>query len=429
MSAHGRGASKLRNRSLGALFIALLVLGVWVVYAVFGQKFTSWSTVSLHTDTAGLQLPVRADVKVRGVIVGELLEAKAENGGATLKLGIDPAKISTIPRNVSASILPKTLFGEKYVEFNVPENASSSGLRAGDQIAQTQLPIELEKLLNDIYPLLTAVEPAQLSYTLNAMATALDGRGDQLGNGLENLNSYLVKLDPHLPALMQDLSQLATVSGTYADVVPQIADTLRNTVTTGRTFTEKSAEITQFLREFTAFSNTAKSFLDANGNNLVQLSQVSAPVISAIAAFSPEFVCLSQGLEKEIPLLDSAFRGHMLHIDLFTLPSQPRGYNTGDKPVFGDGIARPDCAGLPNPPNPYPGGPNLRDGVDDFGGTLGRGDGQRVAPGFGLTSALGTDSAHVGALVAPLVGDGSSAAGLAALLYGPVTDSSAVSGQ
>src|SRR5205085_7677515 len=134
----------------------------------------------------------------------------------------------------------------------------------------------------------------------------------------------------------------------------------------------KSAEITQFLREFTSFSNTTKGFLDANGNNLVQLAQVSAPVISAIAKFSPEFPCLAQGLEKEIPLLSSAFRGHMLHIDLFTIPFQPRGYDTGDKPVYGDGSSPWTCAGLPNPTVPYPGGPNLRDGVDDFGGTLGR---------------------------------------------------------
>lgn len=425
MSA-GRGASNLQKRTLGVLFIGLLVLGVWLVSAVFGQKFTTWSTVSLHTDAAGLQLPVRADVKVRGVIVGELLEAKAENGGATLKLGIDPGKIGSIPSNVSASILPKTLFGEKYVAFDIPADASNVGLRSGDRIAQTTLPIELEKLLNDIYPLLTSIEPAQLSYTLNALATALDGRGDELGSSLQNLNSYLGKLNPQLPALLQDVSQLSTVSATYADVLPQVADTLRNTVTTGQTFVDKQAQITQFLTEFTAFSNTAKGFLNANGSNIVQLAQVSAPVVAAIASYSPEFVCLSQGLEREIPMLDSAFRNHMLHIDLFTIPLQPRGYDTGDKPVFGDHIPHTSCAGLPNPQVPYPGGPNLRDGVDDFGGTLGRNDGQRVAPGFALNSALGTDPAQANSLVAPLVGDGSAdAAGLAALLYSPVSGSGA----
>ena len=58
----------LGNRLLGVLFIGLLLLGVWLVNAVFTQKFVSFDKVMLNTDTIGLQLPARADVKVRGVI-------------------------------------------------------------------------------------------------------------------------------------------------------------------------------------------------------------------------------------------------------------------------------------------------------------------------------------------------------------------------
>ena len=87
---------------------------------VFNQKFTDFDHVTLKTDTIGLQLPERADVKMRGVIVGEVLEVEADGDGATLDLGIKPDQIGTIPGNVTASILPKTLFGEKYVELNDP---------------------------------------------------------------------------------------------------------------------------------------------------------------------------------------------------------------------------------------------------------------------------------------------------------------------
>ena len=59
-------------RILGVVFIALVVLAVYLTYATFTKKFSSYDRVTLETSSIGLQLPDRADVKVRGVIVGEV---------------------------------------------------------------------------------------------------------------------------------------------------------------------------------------------------------------------------------------------------------------------------------------------------------------------------------------------------------------------
>ena len=64
---------------------------------------------------------------------------------------------------------------------------------------------EVEKVLSDLYPLLRTVEPAELNMTLNALATALEGRGDQIGENLETVDSYLKRLNPQIPALVEDL--------------------------------------------------------------------------------------------------------------------------------------------------------------------------------------------------------------------------------
>ena len=87
-------------------------------------------------------------------------------------------------------------------------------------------------MLSDLYPLLRAVQPADLNTTLNAVATALEGRGDQLGETIETLDRYLVRFNPELPALIEDLRLTAEVSDTYADVLPEVATILRNTITT-----------------------------------------------------------------------------------------------------------------------------------------------------------------------------------------------------
>ena len=83
------------------------------------------------------------------------------------------------------------------------------------------MPIEVERVLNDLYPLLRTVQPAELNYTLNALADALEGRGDKIGESLETLDGYLKKMNPQLPALIDDIKLLATVTDTYADVFPR----------------------------------------------------------------------------------------------------------------------------------------------------------------------------------------------------------------
>jgi phospholipid/cholesterol/gamma-HCH transport system substrate-binding protein len=417
----------LGDRLLGVVFVCLLVLGVWLVNAVFTQKFVSFDKVTLDTDTIGLQLPSRADVKVRGVIIGQVLDAKSEANGAVLTLGIKPDKIREIPANVTASILPKTLFGEKYVELVVPSDPDSTALAAGDQITQTQLPIEVEKVLNDIYPLLRAVQPAELNYTLNAIAGALEGRGEKIGENIETFDAYLKRLNPQIPALVEDLRLLAKVSGTYADVAPQIAETLRNTVKTGNTLVSREAKLHAFLSDVASFSGTAKTFLDNNGDNIVRLGQLSKPQLELLNRYSPEFPCLLRGLVDQAPMLASTFRGFVFHIDLITLPRQPRGYTAKDVPVLGADNG-PACLGLPNPKVPFTGAPNLNDGVNN----LQRGDAQRTAPHIdaaATNSAAGAaEKAFFGALTAPLLGmPADQVPDLTTLLFAPLVAGTEVS--
>lgn len=367
----------LTKRALGITLILILASGVWLVNAVFNQKFTSFDEVKLNTDTIGLQLPARADVKVRGVIIGQVLEAKSDTGGAVLTLGIDPDEIKTVPNNVTASILPKTLFGEKYVELVIPNDTPTGtpSLRKGDRITQTALPIEVERVLNDLFPLLDSIKPAELNATLNAIATALEGRGDEIGKNIEILDSYLKRFNPQVPALIEDLKLLGEVADTYADVTPAIAATLRNTVKTGNTLLEQQGALKAFLTDTTAFSNTAKTFLDANGDNIIRLGKISAPQTKLLNRYSPEFPCLLRGLVDQAPLLANTFRGFVFHIDLITIPQQPRGYGPKDHQVYGADNG-PVCLGLPNPKVPFTGIPNFNDGVNG----LGRGDAQRRAP-------------------------------------------------
>ncbi|MBZ5740530.1 MCE family protein [Nocardioides mangrovi] len=420
----------MRFKLLGVVFLCLLLAGVYLTYAVFTKKFASYDKVTLETSTIGLQLPNRADVKIRGVIVGEVLGFEPTDDGADVTLGIYPDQLDTIPADVSGSIVPKTLFGEKYVSLVVPDDPGTGHLEAGQTIEKTAVSVEVEKVLSDLYPLLRTVQPAEINQTLNALSTALEGRGKELGDNIETLNSYLKRINPQIPQLIDDLRLTAQVSDTYADVMPQIAQIIDDTVTTTGTLEDREDQLHALFQDVSSFSDTARDFLDDNGDNIIRLGQVSQQQLRVFAKYSPEFSCLTKGIVNAGKLQAEAFRGFTLHIVLETLPHQPRAYNANDKPHFGEDRG-PSCLHLPNPPwnqsNPVRHQPNFDDGVDE---PTGKGT-DRVAPNqFFRTGPVGSEKEAdvLRSLLGPVLGvSDADVPDLGLLLVGPMARGAKVS--
>lgn len=420
------------HRVLGVVFLMLLLLGVWSTYAVFTKQFVDYVPVTLRTSKIGLQLPALADVKVRGVIVGEVREIAIDGDGARLELAIKPDKHEVIPANATARIEPKTLFGEKYVALQIPESPDPTPIAAGDVITESEVATEVEKLLEDIHPFLRTIRPRELNYTLTALAAALEGRGEAIGENLVTLDGYLKRMNPELPALVEDLQMLSEVSDEYRAVMPRLARLLRNGVTTGNTFMEKERKIEALFNDVSGFSHSSRDFLEANGDNIIRLGDVSVPVVDLLAKYSPEYPCLAQGMANWLPQMNSGWRGHTLHINLELLPKQPTGYSVADDPEY-TAKNGPHCGTLPRPPYsqanlaPQPPMSEVGDGVEDGHGKFR----PRAATSFDLTSGYAGTAAErsvLDAIASPVMGvpvDG--VPDVATLLFGPLARGAEVS--
>ena len=307
----------------------------------------------------------------------------------------------------------------------MPEGGSSGqAIAAGDVIERTDLSIEVEQVLSDLYPLLRAVQPADLNTTLNAVATALEGRGEQLGETIETMDSYLTRFNPELPALVEDLRLTARVSDTYADVLPEVATILRNTITTTTTLEDREEKLKALFNDVSKFADVAERFTRDNGDNLVRLGDLGAAQLAVFAKYAPEYPCLLGGIVGAGKLQAEAFRGFTLHIVLETLPHQPRAYGPRDVPVYADKRG-PYCGTLPSPPftqaDPFNAQPDFADGVNS---PTGKGT-SRVAPGWSGTGAgfVGgrEESALLKAVLAPGLGvSKDDVPDLGVLLVGPM---------
>ncbi|MCW2701588.1 MAG: ABC-type transport system, mce-related protein [Blastococcus sp.] len=349
MSSGGRGAV-IRRRVQGLSFLVVLALLLGLAVATYNKAFTDVARVTLETDTAGNQLQEASDVKVRGVIVGDVRDVKASADGATIELAINPAYLDQIPADVRARLLPKTLFGERFVALEPPDEPSSERLSDGDVIGQdrSENAIELQRVIDDMLPLLQAVQPQDLSYTLGAVADALRGRGDSLGENLANTGEYFGRINTVLPELQADITHLADFADTYSSAADDLLAVLDNLAVTNATIVDQAE---QLRRTFTVGASSAAvtaGFLETNERNLISLAETSRPVLGVFAEYSPEYPCLLNGLTRAAPLTTESFGGDgdpALNLNIVvTLP--PRNpYVPGDQPAYVDDSG-PDCQGL-----------------------------------------------------------------------------------
>jgi virulence factor Mce-like protein len=343
---------KIRVRLQGVAFLVVLALLLGLAVASYQKAFTTVAHVTLKTDTAGNQLQEASDVKVRGVIVGEVRKVSASAKGATIDLAINPAYLDQIPADVSARLLPKTLFGERFVNLQIPDHPSSARMTDGEVIGQDRSSnaIELQKVIDDTLPLLQAVQPQDLSYTLGAVADALRGRGKSLGENLASTGRYVGQVNTVLPQLQSDISELADFADTYQGAANDLLAVLDNLSVTNKTLVDQKEQLRRTFTVVDASSNVTAGFLEKNEQNLISLAQTSRPVLGVFAKYSPEYPCLLNGLTRFDPMISQAFGADgdpslNLNITVSLPPRNP--YVPGDQPRY-SAQSGPDCRGLTN---------------------------------------------------------------------------------
>ncbi|GAA4689909.1 MCE family protein [Nocardioides nanhaiensis] len=432
---HDSKREHVRLLLAGVVFLTAIAVLIGLSIGVYNKTFARVTMITVKADRAGLQLAKFGDVRLNGVLVGEVRDIDQDGQEASIRVALQPGTAEQIPENAGVQILPTTLFGQKYLSFVMPPARGADSLREGSVIpsSRVEVNVELSRILAELFPLLRAVRPADLNMTLNALATALEGRGEQLGQTLEDLDAYLGDITDLLPTLREDLVLLAEVADSYDVAAPDLLATLDNLTVTAKTVTQKRREIGVFFSDVSGLARTSTRVLADNEANLVRVGEVTAPVLDLLATYSPQFPCLVRGAAKYKPLLAKTFAGNEIrqYVEVFT--PQYRAYGPQDIPVYGEVGRGPWCAGLPNPA--VPAGPNAFDDGTDLDDnpptSIIPGAPQRVAPSYPAANAARTmssglagtpgDQAVVNAVLAGRSGgDADTYGSLGSLLYGPV---------
>lgn len=351
----------------GLVYVAVVLLLVWVSIASYRHVFSDHVTVAVTARTAGQQLNVGGDVRMNGAIVGRVSDVESSADGARISLQINSDDARRIPEDVVARILPTTLFGQKFVELTSSSTTADGHLVEGSRIAEdtSAEATELTDVIDDLDPVLTAVRPDRLAAALGGLATGLSGRGDDLARLIAGGGDYLAELNGQTALFEEDLDLFTRVAGQYADAAPDLLGTVRSTTVTARTLTARTVSLADFINALTDAAVSGTDLVRTNADKLAESARLARPTSELLAEYSPELLCTIQGFlaveaQSAKQIRNGSFQGH------FTIGQQTRGYTPDDALVLGDLGTGPACRGLPNAPIPY--GPvDLNDGVGDLG--------------------------------------------------------------
>lgn len=247
-----------------AIFVAVVV----VVGLLLGQamgRFDETVPATANLDSAGGALAVGAEVKLDGVVVGEVVDIEPVRDGVELGLELQPDQARKVPGNATVRVLPISIFGAAYVELlrpQAPQGAVTTGaVLEEDRSAQT---IELGDLLEDTQALVDALGPAELATMLETFASTLSGKGDDIGQMIETADRTVKRIQPMVPLIRQDLRLATTVMTTFSRITPNLFTALDGIMAAGQTLIDMEKEFQDVLSRFSETSDGVEKIVDGN---------------------------------------------------------------------------------------------------------------------------------------------------------------------
>jgi phospholipid/cholesterol/gamma-HCH transport system substrate-binding protein len=279
--------------------VAIIAAIVAVAVGLFQGSFTESVPVTVLSPRAGLVMNADAKVKMRGVQVGKVdsIESRS-NGQAVLHLAMYPSDMHLIPANVLVDITEPTVFGAKFVELVPPAEPSVQSLHAGQVLDSQHVTVEVNTVFKHLTEVLGTLDPAKLNETLGAIGQSLSGRGQKIGQAFSDLDSFLVKFQPTLPALSHDIAVSAEVFNAYADAAPDLVKTVANSARISQTFVDEQHNLDELLISAIGLADVGNDVLSANRKGLTDVVHLLRPTTDLTNEYNKALWCGFAGLAE-----------------------------------------------------------------------------------------------------------------------------------
>ncbi|MGI9017946.1 MAG: MCE family protein [Euzebya sp.] len=271
-----------------------VLVGVAIMLAVIASGCGGQEATVVNAQFEDVaDLTTNAAVKLADVAIGTVSEIELDDDMlASVRLEIDPTV--QLPARLIARLRKTSILGERYIDL-VPVEGTSGTWESGGTVEQTEVVPELEEVVATSTDLLIVISTDTLAGAIRSGAEGLDGRGQTLGQIIDDLNLVTETYNGN----SQDLVRLLDGLDQFLDTVGPQAELH------GRALAE-SAEFVRVLAE-------EDDRLVDTLVNLRDLADTGSDIIVTHRQRIDDFVVYLEGITDEIvapqrlPALDTLF--------------------------------------------------------------------------------------------------------------------------
>ncbi|KIA61714.1 MlaD family protein [Nocardia vulneris] len=348
----GRGPTmrQLLLAGVGGLVVFAVVLAF--LMGRYTGYFVDKVNVVANLTTTGDGLPEKADVKFRGVLVGEVSDVEVAAKGELQKVQIEmkPEFAKGVPSNVTARVVPSNLFAVTSVElvFNGP---ADQFLREGSVIEEDRSAgtLALQDTLTTVRNILDRIDPMQFGRVLGTLSQALDGSGRMPGSTVERFDRWLQSVDDSIPNLGVMLGDLSASMHALNQSAPELLDVLGTSVDTARTIADRRTDLVALITGTSSTVDTVNDLFARNGDVGKQVTAGTSDMFGAVAADPSAITNTILNLSEMVRRMDTTFtwgpqQQQRWNAGITLTPYKP--YTVADCPRYGE-LAGPSCATAP----------------------------------------------------------------------------------
>lgn len=337
-----RDAKRQLTGLITVLVIAAIVAGAIVM---FRGGVAPTASVTVISPRAGLVMNPDAKVKLHGAQVGKVVSIETlPDGQASLKLAMNPDDLQLIPANTGVEIASSTVFGAKFVQLVPPAEPSQKSMYAGQVLDATHTTVEINTVFEQLVSVLAQIQPEKLNETLGAMAQAIDGRGDKMGQTLVDLDALLAKIAPSLPTMSHEIAVAPGVFNAYADASSDLVETIRSATRLSDTVVDRRNDLDALLVSAIGLADVGNEVVSTNSAGVIDAMRLLAPTTNLLNQYNPALNCALKGMEPLAMGPPQPLPGVML-LDSFLLGTERYRYPGNLPKVAATG--GPQCQGLP----------------------------------------------------------------------------------
>ncbi|OHT82555.1 MCE family protein [Mycobacterium syngnathidarum] len=335
-------AKRLLTGLTTVVVIAAIITGAIVL---FRGGVAPTAAVTVLSPRAGLVMNPEAKVKLHGAQVGKVVAIETlPDGQAALHLAMNPDDLQLIPENTGVEIASSTVFGAKFVQLVPPAEPSSASMYGGQVLDARHTTVEINTVFEQLVSVLAQIQPEKLNETLGAMAQAIDGRGDKMGQTLVDLEALLAKIAPSLPTMSHEMAVAPQVFNAYADAGPELMDTVRNATKLSDTLIEHRNDLDALLVSAIGLADVGTDVVGSNSAAITDSMRLLAPTTNLTNQYNAALNCALKGMEPLAMGPPQPLPGVML-LDSFLLGTERYRYPGNLPKVAATG--GPQCQGLP----------------------------------------------------------------------------------